>query len=223
MLCSEAVSRINAQLGYRSDKADEILADLQDSQQTLERGIPSPLSKMGTFLPWFLMSERASATTTINEERLLLPTDLVGELQDFRLFLFDASAELVEDQWQPLEKSDEGFLRAKFPGTGAPKAFCYSGSYWRLFPTPDDEYTMKVIYGATDTQLTLAPDITNKWLTTCPWVLIASAGMQMAAKLRDAGAMTFFQNRLAIEIPILYNDTVARTENNARAVMGGYN
>lgn len=220
MLASEAVTRIQRKLGYRTDKADEILEELIDTQKTLEQGVPSPFGK-GTFIPWFLITEVASARTTIGEERLLLPTDFAGELEGFRLYYFDENAESDENAWVQLEKGEESFMRKNLPGSGAPAGYFYSGGYWRIRPTPDDEYLMKIIYAGADTTLTVSPNITNKWLTWAPWVLVSAAGSSMAQSLRDATALQFFQQRMALEVNTLWAATEARFQSNDRPVMGG--
>jgi hypothetical protein len=220
VIASEAVTRIQRKLGYREDKADEILEELQDAQHSLENGVPSPLGR-GVYTPWFMVTEVASALTTIDEERLLLPEDFTTELEGFKLYRYDADATEDDEVWIPLEKAEEQYLKAKYPGDGDPQGYYIAGGYFRIVPTPDEEFTIKLIYAGRDTVLTSG--ITNKWLTHAPQLLISAAGMSMAQSLRDAGALTFYQNRFALENNSLYNQTLARELTNDRPVMGGRN
>jgi hypothetical protein len=226
MIASEAVSRIQRKLGYRNDKSDEILDELNDAQATLERGVPAP-GGQGTFIPWFMTTEAATALTVANEERLLLPSDFVRELENALLYRFNPDADSDTDAWIPLVKNDPAFLKAKYAdtdaGVGKPEAYWLSGGYVRFAPIPDDEYIIKMIYGGRDTTLTLSPDITNKWLTNAPWLLIGAAGTSLGQSLRDASAVTFFQQRMAADVLILYQETLAHEITNDRPVMGGEN
>lgn len=226
MITSQALTRLRRGLGYldSSEKAQELLDELNDVQQMLERGIPSPLNESATFLPWFLMSEYASALTTPGEERVPLPSDYVGEYENCKVYIFDSSL-APEEQWKELRKDDIDFLKANNPddttSSDSPSFYSYSGPYLRLRPAPQDVFTVKWIYGASDTVLTLSPDITNKWLTHCPHLLISAAGVPMAAKLRDASAQKYFAQRFSTERDVLYQDTLRRFITNDRPVMGG--
>jgi len=218
---SEAVVRIQRKLGYRTDKADEILQELQDEQSRLEiGGIPSPIGK-GTFLPWFLITEQAMLTTVIGEERIPLPSDFAmnGD-ESFKLYWFNEDSD-DGVEWNELTKVDESTLRSTVFSNDNPAGYFFSGNYWRLGPVPQSEMTLKMIYYAKDVQLTTTPDITNKWLTYAPWLLISAAGMSMAQSLRDAGAMQAFQQQFAFEQQGMWSATESRFQTNLRPVMGG--
>lgn len=224
MLASEAVTRIQRKLGYRTYKASEILDELNDAQQTLEQGVMTPFGQ-GTFIPWFLITEVASALTTIGEERILLPTDFVGEMEGFHLYYYNDDAASGESAWVELTKLDESMARSFTPPEGddeaLPAGYFYSGGYWRIVPTPTAERSLKIIYAGQDTVLTTTPDITNKWLTYSPWLLMSAAGASMAGSLRDASALQFFQGRMATEVRALWTQTEMRFQSNDRPVMGG--
>lgn len=221
MTTDEAIARIQRKLGYRTDKSDEILEELQDAQQRLERGIPSPQGGGGTYLPFFLTTEAATALTISGDERLALPTDFVGEIENCLLYRYDPDAD-PDAQWQPLAKDDEAFLKAKYPLDGKPLAYYLSGSYFRFRPVPDDEYTIKLIYGGQDTTLTAGAG-TNKWLTYAPWLLLGSAGMSLAQSLRDTTAFGFFQQQFVADNMAIFQQTIAREVTNDRPIMGGEN
>lgn len=224
MMASEAVVRMQRKLGYRTDKADEMLQELQDEQSRLEiGGIPSPIGK-GTFLPWFLITEQAMLTTVVNEERIPIPTDFaMNGAEDFKLYWFNEDTDSDGVEWNELTKVDESTLRRTTFSNDNPCGYYFSGNYWRLGPTPQSEFTLKMIYYAKDAVLTTTPDVTNKWLTYAPWLLISAAGMSMAQSLRDATALQSFQQQFAFEQQGMWSATESRFQASFRPVMGGLN
>ncbi len=190
-----ARARIQQTLAFRTDKETEIIAALQDAQVMLERGAE---------LPWFLLSEVASITTTDGEERMALPTDFLREWEDDPLWYFVAGSGGDADTWTELAKDDLALLRSKYPGEGAPVAYALDVKYFRIFPTPDDTYTLKMMYFKADAVLTT--NIENQWLTYFPHLVIGEAGQLLATGLRDKDAIAIFQkwidegrNRMLIE------------------------
>ncbi len=177
-----ARARIQQTLGFRSDKETEIIAALQDAQVMLERGAT---------LPWFLQSEVASIVTVDGEERVPLPTDFLREWEDDPLWYFVAGSGGDDDTWTELAKDDLALLRSKYPGEGAPVAYALDVKYFRIFPTPDDAYTLKMIYFKKDAVLTT--NVENQWLTYFPYLVIGEAGILLSAGLRDANALAIFQ------------------------------
>lgn len=172
MTRDEAVARVHLLLGNRSDQATNIQNALQDVQARLERE---------DTLPWFLRTEISSTTTTVSEERVAVPTDFLAEWEDDALWYFNSAATDPEDVWVKLQKAENDLLRAKYPGSGAPKAYSLDGMNYRIFPTPDDVYTLKQIYYAADTVLTT--NITNGWLTNLSELLIGMAGQEVGFPL----------------------------------------
>ena len=207
-----ARARIQQTLGFRSDKETEIVAALQDAQVMLERGAT---------LPWFLQSEVASIITVDGEERVPLPTDFLREWEDDPLWYFVAGTGGDADTWTELAKDDLALLRSKYPGEGAPKAYALDVKYFRIFPTPDDTYTLKMIYFKKDAVLTT--NIENQWLTNFPYLMIGEAGMLLAAGLRDANAVTIFQRWTDEGRARMLVENEARMHASHAYVMGGQN
>lgn len=219
MLKSEVVSRIQRRLGMRTDLAAAILEELQDAQVKFERGIQLPSG--GIFLPWFLRSEQAEALTEINEQRVPVPSDFLREIDDeVGLWYYNADADTEDEQWTRLEKNGLDFLRVNLPGTGSPKGYCLDGVYFRIFPTPDAVYSLKMIYYAADATLTDA-DGTNKWLTYAPYLFIGEAGYEIAASTRDDKAVAYFEKLRMQEIQRLWATTEARSQDERMLTMGG--
>lgn len=214
MTRDEAVSRVQQELSFRSDKATEIQSLLKDAQVELERE-PE--------LPWFLKSEISSANTIINEERVLLPLDFLRELDDDEedgLYVFDSAA-AVDEQWAPLEKTTLPTIRAVFQSkTGKPKAYVLDDEYFRLGPKPDKVYTLKMMYYQTDT--VLSSNIENKWLKYAHELLIGIAGRKIAGgPLRDTMALQSFKEMEMRARTRLYTENIARREAARSRQMGG--
>jgi hypothetical protein len=210
-----AVTRIRRGLGFRgTDKNAEIIDALQDVQQELEQG---------DFLPWFLISEVTSASTVDGEERVALPTGFLRETDwEDALYYYDGSAANAADVWNQLPKDNISYLRDVYPGVGSPLAYALDALYYRVFPTPDDVYTLKQIFF--EAALKLDNNIENKWLQYAHELLIGEAGLKMAEDLRDnrrGAAVDLFTRRATNgRTRMLRNDT-ARREASQRPIMGG--
>lgn len=210
MMRDEAVQRVQRLLGFRSDKQSEIITEMQAAQIELERW-PT--------LPWFLATEVAFKDTVAGEERVRLPTNFLREVDNDALWYYDGTATDEDLVWTPLIKDVTETLRGDLPGSGAPKAYYLDAEYFRIFPTPDAAYRLKMIYIKQDD--TLATNIENKWLKYAPELLIGLAGQRLAAMMRDTVAAQHFQvmeerGRIAVN-----RDTHARRDANYRYVMGG--
>ena len=168
----------------------------------------------GSFLPWFLRTEVTTIQTQINEERVPLPPDFLREYEEDALYWFNPTADptIFQNQWIPLFKDDIQYNRKKYGAiqglppaspsdtTAAsewfewgPKAYSLDGNYFRIFPLPQQVYTLKMIYYARDEALTWPIDSENKWLAHAPEVMIGEAGWQIAATARDDNRMQYFQ------------------------------
>lgn len=224
MIGSRAVSLIQRKLGWRSDKAAEILDELQDAQQRLEQGVQLPAvpgqpSSLGTFLPSFLLSEISSKATQIGEERVPIPTDFLDEAEPDALWYFNPSADDPASVWTVLHKDDIDFLRGAFPGSGPPQAYAFDGTYFRIFPTPDAVYTLKILYYKSDVLLDLTTE--NKWLKNIPYLLIGEAGRELAFALRDTVAVQYFDKMSQSETVGLFATEQAQINTNRTYTMGG--
>lgn len=209
MLRSEAVTRIQDWLGFRTDLESNIITALQDVQVELEGGDE---------LPWFLLSEVSAYTTTVDEERISLPSNFLREWEGDHLWYFiDGGTE--DDTWTPLLKMPVDQMRMDYKGSGPPAAYAMSGDYWRIGPKPDEIYTLKQIFYTKAALLTT--DIENKWLKHAADLMIGRAGQKIATPVRDGDALAAFQamdqkatNRLLIE-------NIQYEHNNRSLQMGG--
>ena len=210
MLRDKAVKRIQRRLGFRDDQAEEIIEAMQDAQFELERKAT---------LPWFLISELSSITTQVDEHRIPLPEGFLREVEESGFFYFNPSAENVEDEWLELAKDDEDELRKLYPGAGAPKGYCLIGPYFMVFPRPDAIYTIKLKFFEADD--ILDSNIENSWLEHAHDLIIASAGLDLAASTGDEKRVILFTGMLARAEARFEVEMEARDAANRRFVMGG--
>lgn len=209
MTRDEAVSIIQQQLGFRSDLSSEIVTNLKLAQTMLEAGPTKP---------WFLVTEQMSISTTADEQRLVVPSDMLTEIDSARLvYIPDDEEEASVD----LKKEDYDQLSYDYreEEAGPPEAYALLGGYFRLFPTPDDDYTIKIIvYGQDDV---LDTNIENGWLKWVPYILIGKAGAQIASALRDSVALATFREWEREGRLTLAGMDIARDMGNRVLQMGG--
>lgn len=216
MLTSAAIEQVKRRLGFKQTHNDHVLEELQYAQSRHEQGI---VFHQGIFLPWFLESEVGTGVTLAGEQRMPFHSDFLRELEEGALWFYDTSTETP--QWIELQKDDMDYLIKRYPGSGTPKAYALQRSYARLFPTPDDAYTLKVVGYRADDLPSVSPDIENRWLKYSPFMLIEEATRIMAGALGNAAAEKRASNNLILETQRLFSTTEARKHANVRYVMGG--
>lgn len=207
MTRNEAVGWVQFHLGRRTDLSTECQNALKAAQEELERQ---------EFLPWFLRTEITAASTTIDEERIAVPTDFIREYEEGGLYRLS-----TDDEFVPLEKDTLSILRAQFSGrsSGAPTFYALDNDYFRLFATPDAVYSIKMIYYAHDA--VLATNVENHWLKNAPWMMISEAIKILAPGLRDTAAFTFATKKgMEAKIDVIRSGE-ARDIENRRLQMGG--
>lgn len=147
------------------------------------------------FVPWFLLSENTSTTTTATEPRLALPSDFIMEDEDGALIY-----ETADGVKTLLPKDEFDYAIEYFADTavGPPQAYALVGDYFYLFPTPDAAYTINLRYFAHDTAPT-DTGTTNKWLSQAAMLLLAETGR--------VGASLYIQNQ---ELAISFTEEYKR-------------
>lgn len=215
MTRDEALTLLLRRAGQREGDTklkNQIIEEMKLAQTSMEQG-GVQIRGGGVFWPNFLISEVSTATTTVDEPRMDLPNDFLMEVEDGALFVKDSS------KWFHLEKEEWDILRSNNLDSGRPEYYAALGDYFYLFPVPDKQYTLKLIYyqsaGDLDT------DIENRWLQYAPHLLIARVGATMAEQyLYDNQLAQRFQREEAEFAQQLYNAEVAREQANYRAVKG---
>lgn len=219
MTRDEAVALIKMQLGFRTNQDANIVTCLQLAQMQLE---------LQPTKPWFLVSEDSYAFTTADEDRVALPSDFLEEIEDavLRYVPEDSTGlgdevDLVKDLYDELRKTFRSWTNSTTDvQTGAPEAYCILNGYFRIFPTPDDVYRLRMIYYKKDDLLT--SNIENGWLKWAPMLIMGKAGQMIAGgPLRDVDAVGVFKLWEAQGSLALNTQMVAREEANRRPQMGG--
>jgi hypothetical protein len=210
MTRDQAVARIKRHLGFKQTLDTEIVEELQDAQIDLE---------LRPGKPWFLLSEESTTTTTPNDDRVLVPADMLEEHEDGGLEYVPSDPDelpvkLKKDEWQVLKKN------FRETANGPPKAYALVGQYFRLLPPPDLAYTLRFIYYKK--ALLLTSNIENEWLKYAPRLLMGIAGMKIAGgPIRDTVAYNLFQGWEQQGTVALINQNTAREMANMELQMGG--
>lgn len=173
MNLATARSRIKARLNYTD-------TDLDGEIDSVIRELITQELELEPELPWFLLSEEAEANTAIGDDRLAVPTDFLREYEYGALWLKESDGTLTA-----LPKYEMDVLVRELRGSGKPRAYALTGKYFRLFPTPDQQYTVRMVYYKRSAALNADTD-TNEWLTEVPWLVVAGAARVVAEQyLRD--------------------------------------
>ena len=216
MTRDEAVAIIQEQLVFRTTLSSNIVANLQLAQIQLEN----------EFRPWFLISEDSYVRTTADDDRLPIPDDFLEECDEAVLrYIPDDPDE--DNPETDLVKDDYETLRSNYRDTetggilaGEPEAYCLLGNYFRIFPTPDDEYLVRMIYYKTGELLTT--NIENEWLLHVPHLLMGVAGKLMAkGPLRDMVAWSVFDEWEKTGRMLLLKRDRSRDMSNRNLQVGG--
>jgi len=215
MLRDDAAGIVQTLLGFRTDQLANIATMMQFVQNQLE---------MGPIRPWFLLQEDSLVRTTIGDERIEIPADFIAECDELPL-RYRPDDYPTEDEVQ-LRKDAYDLLKRNFKPsailTGSkqiPQAYARVGYYFRIFPTPDNNYAIRLIYYARDSVLT--SNVENKWLKWSPDILIGRAGKLLATGLRDAGAYGEFVKMEAAGQDRLLRENEEQKHVNTTPQMGG--
>lgn len=200
MLRSAAIALIKQRLGNRPDMDAHILAEMQFVQATLLEG--------GATLPWFLLTEVATATTIAAEERLPVPSDFLREDAELGgLWRYDVTQ---DKPWIELKKDEYPVLKARYTTTGKPSHYALAGEYFRFFPLPDAAYQIKQVYLARG--LPLTSDIENVWLKYAADWLIAETGKIIATYIQNTKIADLFEKDAMVAKNRVMVEDVARRE-----------
>lgn len=186
------------------------LLELKLQQETTLEG--------GSSLPWFIITEDATVTTTVNERRVEVPSDFIREVEEKPLLYVPSDGDEIE-----LHKGSYEELLAHHgsEAVGAPKDYALRGDYIMLFPKPDAIYTLKLpgYYArqAAPTDTTAE----NQWMKWVPDLLMALTGETIALQhIHDFELGLTFTSMKAAAYKRLDDMEVAREEANRDRAMG---
>lgn len=194
-------------LGSRPDLIPRMIPEMIMLQETV--------LEQHHWLPWFLETEIATTLTVPGEERLQLPVDFLGEIEEQALWWYN---EAESPAMIPLKKMTYDDLLQRYSGQGSPKAYAVGAEYFFLGNIPDREYTLKMRYLARDA--VLDTNIQNKWLKYASDVVAAELGVVLAEKhMQHAELALAFRTDAKAAWDRLYVAHVARQEVNMNRVM----
>lgn len=189
MNVSDCLDLLMSRLGNRTEAGlrATCLLEMKLFQQTkLERGLT---------MPWFILSETASATTTAGERRVGLPDDFLREDYEARVYLITEAGGKIE-----LEKGEYSELVAMEDSSeneeeseGQPTHYSLKGGYFHLFPTPDQVYTVQFKYYASQAVPADTTGSENAWFENVPDLIIAAVGVIVAGQhIQDPEKVAMF-------------------------------
>ena len=207
MTRDEVVRLLGFRLESREDLAERIHAEMDFVQTTI--------LEEHEWLPWFLESELAEASTTVGEWRVPVPEDFLIEMEPASLWIVDAEGVRHE-----LIKKDMDVATRIAPGTGLPKYYSLQGDYFYFAPVPDAAYPLQMLYYAQDTRMSLA-NVETKWLKYAADLVIACVGREVAEKhIQNDALAASFANDIGPAWARLLNKQQARIEINQSRSMG---
>lgn len=209
MLRDEAVALIAFRLGDRHDLNDQIIRELIAQQTKLE---------LGPTMPWFLLTEMATAQAYEGQEMVGLPPDFLREAEEeSALWWYDSTVE-NDAGWTEIFKGGYDYIKLKYPGIGTPTHYAVTGNCIRLRPVPDRDMVLKMLYYAKDVEL--SSNVANRWLQYAPLLLIGEAGAAIAASVSNQTAMAIFAGEAKQARDALVIQNTAREEANRNRSMG---
>ena len=215
MIRDTAVDLLMKRLGNRKDAAlrDTIISEMVYVQEDMLEQDPT--------LPWFLVSELADATTTVDDDRVVLPGDFLQEFEDGALYVLDDSGTELE-----LFREDWDYLKQKVTGSGRPRYYDLVGDYIMLRKVPDEQYTLKMRYYKKAASLAGtygdSANIENKWLEYASALLIAETGVVVAAQHLQSDKMAqLFMKQADLARNQLLRKNTAMAESNKSRLMEG--
>ena len=218
MTPAQMIARVRRGLGYNNGLAEDIILDaLNDAQDLLEQEGD---------LPWFLETpDYVDLTTVAETETVAAPTGFIRLIDDSpKIWYYNESnnpvwvdlgfayeLDAVRDYYASVRTSE---------GSGPPVAVALQRLNFRLFPTPDAAYTLKLLYYKSEDALTADGD-GNNWSAYGPHMLLNRAGMILAEDAKDDKSYASFRTRYMDAGRRLLTETQARKHNGATLERGG--
>lgn len=205
MNVKESLDILMKRLGNRTDPdlRASCLAEMKIAQEQLESA---------ETLPWFIMSESASASTKAGERRLRLPADFLRESDEQELVIVKSDGTEKNVEKHSFDELHNHYGEQE----GEPEAYAVRGEYLVFFPKPDAVFSVKFSsYYARQQPPIDTTDTPNKWFEHVADLLIAKAGVQIATNyLKDVDLAGVFVGNQKEAERRLFHLEVAREEAN---------
>lgn len=216
MTLDQAIAEVQKVLGYRTDKETEITSLFTFMQKEAEQ---RPV------LPWFLRTDDTSLVTVAHQDFIDLPTGFLRADDTDALYVYFTGDLTDEPMWVPVEKDSPKYLRTAIqqlvPTTaeGRPQGYSELADKFRLFPTPDKVYPMRMIYYKEDAVPATGQE--NKWLKHLPYLLIGAVGTRVAASSHNDRALKVFMGFAAESDGKINSLNTSHEMSGSRPVAGG--
>lgn len=217
MIRDTAVDLLMGRLGKRvsTTTQQDIINEMVYVQENILEGDPT--------IPWFLLTEKATASTTPDEERLALPSDFLQEWEEGALYIIDSAGET-----KPVIKDDWDSVKHKVTGSGRPTHYSLAGDYFLLRKVPDAVYSIHMRYYARQTSLAGSygssdpGNVENNWLKWAGDWFIAEVGIIISRQYLQSKEMLelFVAQRATAKKRIVDKDTIMKETNVQRFMEG---
>jgi hypothetical protein len=216
MTRDEAVDLLMGRLARRTSTVtqQDVINEMVFVQEFILEEDPTPL--------WFLLTERATAQTTADEERLPVPADFLLEWEEGALYIEkdDGSVvAMVRDDWDRIKE--------RVTGTGQPEYYDIAGEYFVMRKVPDKAYTMHMRYYAKQASLAgtygdVGSAVENDWLKYAADLLIAETGVIISNQYLQSPTMVemFMTQGAKAKDRLIRKDTIMKETNKQRFMEG---
>lgn len=166
------------------------------------------------FHPWFLLSEMNFYTTKIGETRVVIPSGFLMEYEEGSLYY-------IPDEGSPvtLVKQSLDQIRDNNSVAGVPEFYALTNRYFRLYPVPDGEYKVEMIFYRRSEFLKKETG-ENPWYDEASDLVVAEACWGMLTARRDKSA-DYWRNISNQEFQRLMTRDTERREVNRDVTFGG--
>ena len=199
-------AKIVAAIAYR-------LGNVRGQTEAIEREMEMVISNLENdiFHPWFLLSFNNFYEGKAEEWRVPIPEDFLMEYEEGALYL-----QMPDKSWTPLTKAAEEEVKT-ISGTGMPKYYVLTNTVFRLFPTPDIDYTIEMLYYRRTAGLPV--DVNPWYLEAAEWLIWEVCALMGYAR-RDKRASEFASQAAVAKMKLVMKDE-ERKEVNLETLVGG--
>lgn len=213
MLRDEAVARIQRGLGFRTDKAAEIISALQEAQRLLQTG---------KTLPRFLLTRAQPLAVVAGTATVALPDDFLRRATEEPDIYYQEDSQSIPrwTQWRKLVDAAKAYEPLD---RGAVQIAVLETSTIRFYPTPDQSRTVYWNYYKKAALLTT--NVENEWLDddNMPEAIIGVAGGIIARDLSDDKALALFMDMESKARISLFSETILADVDDGPMAMGSDN
>lgn len=165
------------------------------------------------FHPWFLLSENNIYRTSAGENRVPVPDEFLAEYDDGAMYI-----KLENGFWKPLPKMSQEEMMLEFQGEASmPRGYSLTNKYFRLFPTPDKEYELELLFYRRSVSIAG----TNAWYKEASDLVVYETASHILLARKDKRAQVM-QGLADGQKQALMARHTEREESNRDGFLGGY-